>query len=332
MIKRKKVTYVLLFIFLFILGIFFLYERKTEKFSQIENNENIELAIYINDEETNTIPSKDSGYYYDREKSSCTNGAYINWDSISWSPVVQNMNEYKTRCELHFTTTYTEGILNGTDPVLEEPLIPVTIENDGTVKKANLESEWYSYANKEWANAIILDDQYDTLNQNGKVHGATKQDEYVSFDGVDDYIDLGLENYDFSDGLTLIYRGTIDTSINHNLGLIGNWDSSGGGISYSTVSGLYFNLYDETTDSYYTITPAFSIDPAKVYTVIGTYDGNTMKLYLDGQEIGNIIASIKIKPSPYKFIIGADPQANNTYRNYLSGNVQQVQIYDSCNK
>ena len=35
--------------------------------------------------------------------------------------------------------------------------------------------EWYSYATKEWANAIILDDQYDTLNQNGKVHGATKQ-------------------------------------------------------------------------------------------------------------------------------------------------------------
>ena len=35
------------------------------------------------------------------------------------------MSEYKTRCELHFTTTYTEGILNGTDPVLKDPLIPV---------------------------------------------------------------------------------------------------------------------------------------------------------------------------------------------------------------
>ena len=92
MIKRKKVSYIFLTIFLFILGIFFLYERETEKFSQIENNENIELAIYLDDEETNTIPGKDSGYYYDREKSSCTNGAYINWDSISWSPVVQNMN------------------------------------------------------------------------------------------------------------------------------------------------------------------------------------------------------------------------------------------------
>ena len=112
-----------------------------------------------NNEETNSIPLKDSGYYYDREKSSCTNGAYINWDSISWSPVVQNMNEYKTRCELHFTTTYTEGILNGTDPVLEEPLIAVTIEADGTVKKADIGSEWYNYENKQWANAVILTDE-----------------------------------------------------------------------------------------------------------------------------------------------------------------------------
>ena len=133
------------------------YKAENSQNNFINSNENIELAIYINDEETNTIPGKDSGYYYDREKSSCTNGAYINWDSISWSPVVQNMNEYKTRCELHFTTTYTEGILNGTDPILEDPLIPVTIEADGTVKKADLESEWYSYANKEWANAVILD-------------------------------------------------------------------------------------------------------------------------------------------------------------------------------
>ena len=167
--------YILSFLILACLAVVLVISLPKENKIKEYNTEEIELAIYINDEETNKIPGKDSGYYYDREKSSCTTGAYINWDSISWSPVVQNMNEYKTRCELHFTTTYTEGILNGTDPVLEEPLIPVTIENDGTVKKADLESEWYSYENKEWANAIILDDQYDTLNQNGKVHGATKQ-------------------------------------------------------------------------------------------------------------------------------------------------------------
>ena len=120
--------------------------------------ENIELAIYLNDEETNTIPSKE-GNIYDETRSSCTNGAYIIWDYETWSPVVKNMSEHKTKCELYFKTGYKEDILNGMDPVLEGSLIPVTIESDGTVKKADIGSEWYSYEKKNWANAVILFDE-----------------------------------------------------------------------------------------------------------------------------------------------------------------------------
>ncbi len=51
---------------------------------------------------------------------------------------------------------YTEPILNGADPVLKEKLIPVTIDDDGTVKKADITEKWYSYEEKQWANAVIL--------------------------------------------------------------------------------------------------------------------------------------------------------------------------------
>ena len=102
---------------------------------EIIKNENVNLAIYLENEQTTSIPSKDSGYYFDREKSSCTNDATITWDSVTWSPVILNAENYPVRCELHFTTTYTEGILNGTDPVLKDELVPITIQNDGTVKK-----------------------------------------------------------------------------------------------------------------------------------------------------------------------------------------------------
>ena len=72
--------------------------------------------------------------------------------------------------DIHTTPGYTEELLNGTDPVLEEPLIAVTIEADGTVKRADLTSEWYSYANKEWANAIILTDESQNSNyESGEV-------------------------------------------------------------------------------------------------------------------------------------------------------------------
>ena len=215
----KKKQAVFLSIFLITLGIFFLFERKTE-IKEAKNNKNIELAIYINEEETNTIPSKDSGYYYDREKSSCTNEVYINWDSISWSPVVNNMNEYKTRCELHFTTTYTEGILNGTDPVLKDELVPVIIEDNGTVKKANLESEWYSYEKKNWANAVILFDE--TQNSNYKIGDTIPENAIESyFVWIPKYRyqlwDLGLY-----DSVT-----TIDTSKVHEIPIIfGDYNTS----------------------------------------------------------------------------------------------------------
>ena len=53
---------------------------------------------------------------------------------------------------------YKEAILNGADPVYSSNLIPVIIEDDGTVKKANVKEKWYSYEEKWWANAVILTD------------------------------------------------------------------------------------------------------------------------------------------------------------------------------
>ena len=64
--------------------------------------------------------------------------------------------------------TYKEEILNGTDPKLSGALIPITIENDGTVKKADTNTKWYSYEEKRWANAVILKDESKSYN-NGEV-------------------------------------------------------------------------------------------------------------------------------------------------------------------
>ncbi len=53
---------------------------------------------------------------------------------------------------------YTDAVLKGADPVLKDELIPVTLSNDGTVTYADTRDEWYNYTNKEWANAVILND------------------------------------------------------------------------------------------------------------------------------------------------------------------------------
>lgn len=57
---------------------------------------------------------------------------------------------------VEYDINYTDSSLNGADPILKDGLIPVVIEADGTVKKANTSTQWYDYSNKKWANAVIL--------------------------------------------------------------------------------------------------------------------------------------------------------------------------------
>ena len=323
-----KKRFILFLLIMCISVCFIILLQKENKIKEYSIKENIELAIYLEDEQTNTIPNKESGYYYDREKSTCTNGAYINWDSVSWSPVVSNMNEYKTRCEIHFTKTYTEGILNGTDPILRDELVPVTIEENGTVKKANLESEWYSYANKNWANSVILDDQYDTLNSEGKVVGATKSDGYVTLDGVDDYVDLGLESYDFLNGITysLIFYLTKYNTLDHQ-DILGNWEKTkGGGISVNEKNS--FEVVFAINNQWIVLETDYILELDKRYHIVVTNDNQNIKIYVNGNLIFTKGITGEIGVSEVPIYLGSNPESDGSIIRPSNVNVENVQIYD----
>ena len=75
------------------------------------------FAVYVDGEIANTIPSKDSGYTLDTEKSSCTNGATITWDNTNWTAIV-NLSNYssgnmsRTKCTMYFKKmSFTDSIL-----------------------------------------------------------------------------------------------------------------------------------------------------------------------------------------------------------------------------
>ncbi len=74
--------------------------------------------------------------------------------------MIIGLTKSKTKCSLYFEQPpYTESILNGTDPVLDGDLIPITInEENGQVTRADKTKKWYSYAEQKWANAVILKD------------------------------------------------------------------------------------------------------------------------------------------------------------------------------
>ena len=53
---------------------------------------------------------------------------------------------------------YEDEVLNGANPVIGPEMIAVTIADDGVVTYADSDKKWHDYANKEWANAVILVD------------------------------------------------------------------------------------------------------------------------------------------------------------------------------
>ena len=59
-----------------------------------------------------------------------------------------------------FNISYQEPILNGAGPQLSNGMIPITISTDGTATTVDpTSSEWYSYENKMWANAVLVSNE-----------------------------------------------------------------------------------------------------------------------------------------------------------------------------
>ena len=132
------------------------YDAIEGKVPGYNDNYDVKVALTVDGTGTTTFPAKGSG----KAVSSivCDKDATGYWDYANWNLVVRNLKSTRTRCQVNFVTKYTEDVLNGTDPVLADGMIPVTIESNGTVKKANQGTEWYKYASQRWANAVILTD------------------------------------------------------------------------------------------------------------------------------------------------------------------------------
>ena len=116
-----------------------------------------------------------------------------------------------------YQRVYQESILNGADPVLKEGLIPVVIENDGTVKKADILEEWYHYSNQKWANAIVLEDESISY-QNGEIIPESNIESYFVWIPKYRYKLWDLGNYE---GLTSINSNKV-----HDIEIIfGDYDT-----------------------------------------------------------------------------------------------------------
>ena len=105
----------------------------------------------------------------------------------------------KSKCDT--LNRYKEEDLNGADPVIDGDLVPVIIESDGTVKKADLENAWYNYTNQEWANAVIL-----------KTNKEYKNEEVIPEENIKQYY-VWIPRYKYQ--LWNVGSGTLDSDSNY---------------------------------------------------------------------------------------------------------------------
>ena len=61
------------------------------------------FAFYVDGVISSTMPGKGEGYVLDKEKTTCTNGATVEWLDDEWAPKINNLTQTRTKCTLYFS-------------------------------------------------------------------------------------------------------------------------------------------------------------------------------------------------------------------------------------
>ena len=169
-------------------------------------------------------------------------------------------------------------------------------------------------------------------NNNGTFHGATIRDNYVVFDGVDDYVDLGEIKGNSAITLEVTVRIN-ELGILHEL--IGNWENGGGGIWVDASGHLGFNEYikktSDNSSAYQDVSSSEVLTTDQIYHIIGTYDGKTLKLYLNGKLIKSLAVEGTMVDPKLNNVMALGVNVNptiNSYADYANMNVYACRIYN----
>ena len=294
----KKVIIILLIILLILSLIFisfFVFKKEEEK-----ENKNISVILETEEGniESNTFPNKNDYEYLSTECKNTSDNINTTFNEETWKlnlNVEEERIDGKFNCTVHFKEN-----IKPNEPVLGESMVPVYYSDaDSTWKVADkdnksTEHKWYDYEEKMWANSVTYDHTklIDLSSKNNDVtfSGPSYNGDGINFDGVNDNIDVGYENYDFNNKLTLIARFKSDSYTETGGVLIGNYGTNGTVTGFELYVGAgigrivlqFFNKVDGTNERV-SVTSGGGTELNKWYTAVGTYDGSTMKVYVDGE-------------------------------------------------
>ena len=180
-----------------------------------------------------------------------------------------------------------------------------------------------------YAHYIINYLTYESLLTDNKVNGALKGS--LRFDGTSDYHNVGLANYNFNNTVTLAVKLVINNytyPLNSDPAFIGNWDGYGLGLAmnYKNYTS-YFNIWNANTNAF-DINIGPNLEALKEYTVVGTYDGNNIKLYINGLLANTVSRTQPFSSSTTNMTLGASQTLTGEYRAFLNSNIKAYAVFD----
>ena len=161
---------------------------------------------------------------------------------------------------------------------------------------------------------------------NGTINGsASFGKNYLSFDGVDDYVDLGKQNYE---------KMTIETVISNFSGtyktILYNKYNGGYELRLTSTSRMQLSFYLDSSSSLKSFNSTFSKSTDKIYYAV-TFDGEYAKAYLNGVLISSQPFSGKINyvDSDNHLLLGTGKNGDNLKYLY-NGNIYSTRIYNKA--
>ena len=147
---------------------------------------------------------------------------------------------------------------------------------------------------------------------------------YLQLDGVNDFVNLEELNNNYQ---TLEVTFSADVVSTEAKDIIGNWETGGGGIHIvnNKIRGEYY-----INGAYRGVESGINVVAGTVYTVALTYDGSTVKLYVNGVLKAQQAVSGTIKKPDYNttMAIGCNPFGNTQSASMLKGKIYSARIYN----
>ena len=143
------------------------------------------------------------------------------------------------------------------------------------------------------------------------------------FDGSSVTVSKGYANTSLGSKLSVIARFKIQSFPSDYMEIVANTEGAGFDIYVNNDKKIYFDVLTENNSSYTTLTSS-AISTNTWYTVVGTYDGSTLKLYLNGSLVASTSVSGAIKTSVTPIVIGADPGVSGGVSNLFKGIISDV--------